>query len=253
MKILAIIPARMASSRFPGKPLKKINKKPMLYHVYKRAEMFFKKKDLYIATCDDEIATYSNSISANCIMTSKKHKRASDRVYEAMIKIEKLKKTKYDLIVLLQGDEPLINPVMLKKAIDPFKKNKSIKVVNLMKRIRSAKEADDPNDVKVVFDKNKYALYFSRYAIPFNQTKYKFENYKQVCVIPFTRSYLINYYNMKPTKYEIIESVDMMRVIENGDKVKMIEIKDEIISVDTPNDLKKASILLKKDKYTNKY
>ena len=137
----------------------------------KELKCFSKKKDLYIATCDDEIAKYSNSISANCIMTSKKHKRASDRVYEAMIKIEKLKKTKYDLIVLLQGDEPLINPVMLKKAIDPFKKNKSIKVVNLMKRIRSAKEADDPNDVKVVFDKNKYALYFSRYAIPFNQTK----------------------------------------------------------------------------------
>lgn len=253
MKILAIIPARMASSRFPGKPLKLINKKPMLYHVYKRAEMFFKKTDLYIATCDDEILNFSKSINANCIMTSKKHKRASDRVYEAMIKIEKLKKIKYDLIVLLQGDEPLINPLMLKKAIDPFKKNKSVQVLNLMKKIQSTKEALDPNDVKVVFDKNFNAMYFSRYAIPFNQTKSKCDIYKQVCVIPFTRNYLIKYYNMKPTKYEIIESVDMMRVIENGDKVKMIEITDDIISVDTPNDLKKASILLKKDKYTKKY
>ena len=122
-----------------------------------------------------------------------------------------------------------------------------------MKKIDSTMEAADPNDVKVVFDKNYNALYFSRYAIPFNQTKYKCKNYKQVCVIPFTRKYLIKYYNMKPTKYEIIESVDMMRVIENGDKVKMIEITDEIISVDTPNDLKKASLLLKKDKYTRKY
>ena len=253
MRVLAIIPARMASSRFPGKPLKLINKKPMLYHVYMRAAMFFKKTDLYIATCDDEILNFSKSINANCIMTSKKHKRASDRVYEAMLKIEKSKKTKYDLIVLLQGDEPLINPVMLKKAIDPFKKNKSIQVVNLMKKIQSTMEAADPNDVKVVFDKNYNALYFSRYAIPFNQTKYKCKNYKQVCVIPFTRKYLIKYYNMKPTKYEIIESVDMMRIIENGDNVKMIEITDEIISVDTPNDLKKASLLLKKDKYTRKY
>ena len=191
MKILAIIPARMSSSRFPNKPLKNIANKPMLYHVYKRAEMFFKKQDLFIATCDAEIMNFSKSINANSIMTSNKHKRASDRVYEAMKKIENIKKFKYDLIVLLQGDEPLINPSMLKKAINPFKNNKSIKVLNLMKKIDKIKDALDPNEVKVVFDKNNNALYFSRHCIPFNHINGKTVYFKQVCVIPFRRDFLI--------------------------------------------------------------
>ena len=250
MKILTIIPARMASSRFPGKPLKLINKKPMLFHVYKRAEMFFKKEDLFIATCDSQIMNFSESIEANCIMTSKKHKRASDRVYEAMKKIENIRKSKYDLIVLLQGDEPLINPSILKKAVDPFKKNKTINVLNLMKKIDKSKDSEDPNEVKVVFDKNNDALYFSRHSIPFNHTKGKIVYFKQVCVIPFRRDFLIKYSKMKPAKYEIIESIDMMRVIENGYKVKLVEIKDRVISVDTPTDLKKAELLIKKDKFT---
>ncbi len=253
MKTLAIIPARMSSSRFPNKPLKNIANKPMLYHVYKRAEMFFKKQDLFIATCDAEIMNFSKSINANSIMTSNKHKRASDRVYEAMKKIENMKKFKYDLIVLLQGDEPLINPSMLKKAINPFKNNKSIKVLNLMKKIDKIKDALDPNEVKVVFDKNNNALYFSRHCIPFNHINGKTVYFKQVCVIPFRRDFLIEYSKMKPTKYEVLESIDMMRVIENGYKVKLVEIKDNVISVDTLNDLKKAELLIKKDKYTKKY
>ena len=253
MKILTIIPARMSSSRFPGKPLKKIINKPMIFHVYKRAEMYFKKSDLYIATCDKKIFDYANNINANVIITSKKHKRASDRVYEAMKKIEKKRKKNYDLIVLLQGDEPLINPKLLDKAIKPFRKNKNINVVNLMKKLNTEYEINDPNEVKVVVDNNSNALYFSRHPIPFNHTKSNIKYYKQVCVIPFRKNYLIKYYKMKPTKYEISESIDMMRIIENGDNIKMIEIIDNVISVDTPKDLIKANLMLKKDRYTKKY
>ena len=225
----------------------------MIYHVYKRANLFFDKDHLFIATCDKEIIKYSHSINANAIMTDKKHQRASDRVYEAMKKIERIKKIKYDLILLLQGDEPLINPKMLSLAIKPFKNNKKLKILNLMKEMKKKSEINDPNEVKVVFDNNNFALYFSRHSIPFNQVNAKNKYYKQVCVIPFRRDYLIKYSKLKPTKYEISESVDMMRVLENGDKVKLIEINDEVISVDTPKDLKKAERLLKRDYYTKKY
>ena len=253
MKILTIIPARMSSSRFPGKPLKKIIKKPMIFHVYKRAEMYFKKNDLYIATCDKEIYDYAKSINAGVIMTSKKHKRASERVYEAMLKIENKRKMNYDLVVLLQGDEPLINPKMLDKAIKPFKLNKNIQVLNLMKKLKNKKDINDHNEVKVIFDKNLNAISFSRLPIPYNHTNSNTAYYKQVCVIPFRRNFLVKYFKMKPTKYEIAESIDMMRIIENGEKVKMIEIKDDVISVDTPKDLRKSIKLIKKDNFTLKY
>ena len=130
----------MSSSRFPGKPLKKIVGKPMIYHVYNRAKLYFNNDDLFIATCDKQIFDYSKSIGAKIIMTSKKHQRASDRVYEAMKKIEKNRNKKYDLIVLLQGDEPLINPKILKMAISPFKTDKTINVLNLMKEIKKQSE-----------------------------------------------------------------------------------------------------------------
>ncbi len=253
MKVLAIIPARMSSSRFPGKPLKKIFGKPMIYHVYNRAKLYFNNNDLFIATCDQQIFDYSKSIGAQIIMTSKKHQRASDRVYEAMKKIEKNRNKKYDLIVLLQGDEPLINPKILKMAISPFKTDKTINVLNLMKEIKKQSEINDVNEVKVVIDKKNNALFFSRLPIPYNHSKKKMKYYKQVCVIPFRRDYLVKYSNLQQTKYEVIESIDMMRVIENEDKVKMVEIKDEVISVDTPKDLLKAEKLIKKDKYTKLY
>ncbi len=253
MKILAVIPARMASSRFPGKPLKEILKIPMLKHVYSRAKMFFDKKDLFIATCDSEIAKFSSIEKFNFVMTSKKHLRASDRVEEALLKIEKLNNIKYDLVVMLQGDEPLINPRMLSKIIGVMKNDKSIIVSNLMKKITNRKEILNPNDVKVTFDNNNNAITFSRLPIPYNQSKSKINYYKQVCVIPFRRQFLLDYSKLKPTKYEISESIDMMRVIEHGMKVKMIEILDNVISVDTKEDLLIAEKLLKKDKYTNKY
>ena len=253
MNHVAIIPARMKSSRFPGKPLKKILGIPMLEHVYRRANMFFDKENLFIATCDNKIKEFSKSINANFIMTSTKHLRASDRVNEALFKIEKIKKKKIDLIILLQGDEPLINPIMLKKALNVFYQDPSIQIANLMKQINNLAEIKDINEVKVIFDNNYNAINFSRLPIPFNHANVETKYYKQVCVIPFRRDFLLKYSRMKPTKYEICESIDMMRVIENGYNVKMIEIKDEVISVDTAKDLIKAIKILKKDRFTKKY
>ena len=131
MKILAIIPARMASSRFPGKPLKKINGKEMIKIIYQNVDKNKKLKDTIIATCDNEIKLFCIKNNMKYIMTSKKHVRASDRTAEAVIKYEKFNKTKIDLVVMIQGDEPMVDQKMIDMSIEPFKKNKKIKVSDL--------------------------------------------------------------------------------------------------------------------------
>ena len=216
-KIVGIIPARMGSSRFPGKPMAKINGIPMVGHVYYRSKMSKTLDEVYVATCDKEIEDYINSIGGKAIMTSDKHKRASDRVAEALTKIENETGETVDIIVLLQGDEPMITPEMIDEAVKPFLDDQQIVVTNLMAPIRTKEEFQDPNEVKVVVDKQNYALYYSREPIPSDKkepnTDYMF---KQVCIIPFTREFLLKFNELEPTPLEIIESVDMMRVIEHG-------------------------------------
>ena len=224
-KIIGIIPARMSSSRFPGKPMKNIHGMPMIGHCYMRAKMCNSLDIVYVATCDDEIHDYIISIGGNSIMTSKLHERASDRTAEALLKIEKKTKTKYDIVVLLQGDEPMTNPNMIEKAILPLKEDSKVKISNLFSKIENISEFENPNEVKVVMDKDNFALYFSREPIPSRKKGFlKVPMFKQICVIPFQRDFLINYNNMSPTPLEIIESVDMMRVLENGIKIKIIKI-----------------------------
>jgi len=253
-KIIGIIPARMGSSRFPGKPMAKINGIPMVGHVYYRSKMSSKLDDVYVATCDKEIADYINLIGGKAIMTSDKHKRASDRVAEALGKIENQIGGKVDIIVLLQGDEPMIFPEMIDEAVQPFLNNDEIVVTNLMAPIRTIQEFQDPNEVKVVVDNKNYALYYSREPIPSNKKepneKYMF---KQVCIIPFTRDFLIKFNQLEPTPLEVIESVDMMRILEHGYKVKMVPTNYDTYSVDTKEDLSRVEKLMKADKLIQKY
>ena len=249
-----IIPARMNSSRFPGKPLEKINGIPMIGHCYFRSMMSKLVDDVYVATCDDSIKDYINSIGGKVIMTSENHERASDRVSEAMITIEKLTNKKIDIVILYQGDEPMIKPEMIDQAIIPILEDSNIEVINLMTKITSDEEFEDPNEVKVVIDSNNNALYFSREPIPSNK-KYSdsITKYKQVCIIPFLRNSLIKFNDIPQTTLEIIESIDMLRLIENGSKVKMVEIEDQVYSVDTLEDLKKVEKLMKNDTLVNLY
>ena len=166
MNIISIIPARMNSSRFPGKPLEKIMGMPMIGHCYKRSIMCKDVSDTFVATCDAEIRDYIDSIGGKTIMTSSNHERATDRTAEAMIKIEKNLGKKVDIVVMIQGDEPMITPEMISLSLDPFRKNQNIKVVNLYSDIMTLEEFNDPNEVKVVIDNNDNALYFSREPIP---------------------------------------------------------------------------------------
>ena len=245
MKTIAIIPARMGSSRFPGKPLKKILGKPMIKHVYERVSKNKIISDVYIATCDREIYQYVKSFGGNVVMTKKSHQRATDRTAEALLKIEKIKKIKFAVIVMVQGDEPMIHPNMVSESASPIIKYKKINVVNLCGKIKDKKEFNDKNCIKTVCANNNKALYFSRQAIPWLGGK-KLYLRKQVCVISFRRDFLLKYIKMKPTILEKIESIDMLRILENGFDVYMAKTNHSTFAVDTIKDLKKVEKLLKK-------
>ena len=243
-KIIAIIPARMGSSRFPGKPLAEINGIPMISYVYNRTKKCELLIDTYVATCDREISDYIKSIGGKTIITSDKHERASDRTAEAMLKAETELGFKVDIVVMVQGDEPMVTSEMINKSINPFR-DENINVVNLMTKIFTIEEFEDYNEPKVVVDRNNYAIYFSREPIPSrNKGITKVPMYKQVCIIPFRRDYLLAFNRMPETDLEKIESIDMNRIIEHGEKIKMVEIKGPVKSVDTVEDLNLVSKLI---------
>lgn len=253
-EIVAIIPARMGSTRFPGKPMAKIHGVPMVGHVYFRTQMCSLLRETYVATCDQEIYDYISSVGGKAIMTSDSHERCSDRTAEAMLKVESATGGKIDIVVMVQGDEPMVAPEMIKAAVNPMLGDPSIQVVNLMARIKTVEEFEDPNEVKVVVDLNDRALYFSREPIPSRRKGVKdVPMLKQVCIIPFQRDYLLKFNSLPETQLERIESVDMMRVIEHGERVHMVMTDVETLSVDTPEELEKVVDLTKEDALINEY
>ena len=236
-KILALIPARMGSSRFPGKPLAKILGKPMIGHVYDRVRKNSLLTSTVVATCDSEIADYVNSLGGSCVMTSSHHKRATDRCAEALEILEEKEKIKYDIIVMVQGDEPMINPVMISEGLQPMLDDSTLQITNLMGKIETDIEFKDPNVVKVVCDITGNALYFSREPIPSQQNIKNQNTFKQYGIIMFHRDFLLEYLGMNPTPLEKVESIDMLRIVENGIPLKMILSDYNIYTVDTPADL----------------
>lgn len=244
MNILALIPARMGSSRFPGKPMAKILDKPMIGHVYDNVKKNRLISEVAVATCDVEIYNYIESIGGRAVMTSDKHERASDRCAEALQKIESEDNIKYDIVVMVQGDEPMVQPDMISQAVQPLIDDPNIFISNLLGSIKD-EEFHDKNTIKVVCDKNYNALYFSRESIP---TKCHNNSAvgKQVPIIPFRREFLIKYNELKPTPLEIAESVDMLRILEHGMKILMVQTSHDTYAVDTPEDLNKVQNLLEK-------
>lgn len=248
MNIVGIIPARMGSSRFPGKPLVKIKGKAMIWHVYQRSKLAQSLDSIYLATPDEEIKHYCRKNNMKVIMTKDTHERASDRAAEAMLKIESETGKKINIIVMVQGDEPLVYPEMIDLAVKPLVEDEEILVSNLAAPLKSIEEFEDSNEIKVVADKNNFALYFSREPIP-SRKKYDKEinMLKQVCIIPFRRDFLLKFNQLEQTPLEIIESVDMLRCLENGCRVKLVYSKFNTYSVDTSEDLKKVTGLMNKD------
>jgi len=251
---IAIIPARMASTRFPGKPLAPIQGIPMIGHCYYRSKMSQCLDGVYIATCDEEISDYARTIGATCITTSKSHERASDRIAEAMLKLEKETGVLHKIVVLVQGDEPMLHPEMIDIAVTALEEDTEIMVSNGIAEIKTAVEFDDVNEVKVVVDRQMNAIYFSREPIP---SRAKWDGvvpmWKQVGIIPFRRDYLLEFNETPQTPLEKVESIDMLRVIENGGMVRTVQMHYQTLSVDTSEDLNKVRKLMRNDALMARY
>ncbi|MBA7536404.1 3-deoxy-manno-octulosonate cytidylyltransferase [subsurface metagenome] len=241
MKIIAIIPVRMASSRFPGKPLAKLLGMTMVEHVYRRCKLCKKVDEVYVATPDYNIAKEVKNFGGKPIMTSPLHKRACDRVAEASLTVEA------DVVVTIQGDEPLITPQMIDMAIEALVTDQEVVCVNLA-AVATKEEANEPNEVKVVTDSKGNALYFSRAVIPTNIREEGTSSIlKQICIIPMRKDFLQKFINLSPTPLEISESIDMLRLLEHGYKIKIIKTEKKVKSVDTMEDLVTAEKLLLHD------
>ncbi|HQT58853.1 3-deoxy-manno-octulosonate cytidylyltransferase [Daejeonella sp.] len=254
MKILGVIPARMAASRFPNKPLAEIQGIPMIGHCYFRSKLCSLLDEVYVATCDQVVVDYIVSIGGNAIMTADTHDRASERTAEALINIEKqLKDTHFDIIVMLQGDEPLVDPEMIREVVEPLMDGTKM-VSNLMAALPAQTDHENPNNVKVVTDVSGKALYMSREPIP---SRKKFNGaipaFRQLGLIAFTHEALLNFIALPTTPLEIIESVDMNRFLENGIPIHMVITKFEADSVDTPEDLARVNKKMETDLIFNKY
>ncbi len=254
MNIVAIVPARMGSSRYPGKPLALIHGTPMVGHVAFRTAMSSILTDTYVATCDTIIEDYCKGAGLKCVMTADTHTRCSTRTAEAMLKIEDATGKKIDIVVMVQGDEPMVRPEMISAAVQPMIDDPTVNVVNLMAEMDTLEEFEDPNEVKVVIDRNSDALYFSREPIPSRKKgSDKVPMRKQVCIIPFRRDYLLRFNEMEESPLEIYESVDMMRILEYGEKVRMVPTNCRTWSVDTPDDLARVTRLMENDDLMRRY
>ncbi|MCE5323857.1 3-deoxy-manno-octulosonate cytidylyltransferase [bacterium] len=238
MKATVIIPARMAATRFPGKPLVDICGKPMIAWVYQRASQAESVDRVIVATCDKEIIDAVEAFGGEVVMTSDKHRSGTDRLAEVAENIDS------QLIVNVQGDEPLIDPKSIDLAIEPFDKEPDLNMSSLMVPIDS-ESAKDPNLVKVVVTADNYAMYFSRSPIPYERKPLVGRSvYGHVGLYAYTRQFLLKFAAMEPTPLEMAESLEQLRVLEHGYKIKMVEIADRPMGVDTQEDLERVCAAL---------
>jgi len=221
----------------------------MIEHVVRRATMCGLLDAVYVATCDEEIRGVVEGFGAPVLMTSATHERASDRVAEAAAALEA------DIVVMIQGDEPMITPGMIVSATAPLIRDPSVACVNLTRRIISREEYLDRNTVKVVMNVHGDALFFSRAPIPaldFASVE-RPPVFKQVCVIPFRRDFLREFARLPQTPLERAESIDMLRVVENGGRVRMVETEIDTHAVDTIEDLRLVESMMADDPLILRY
>jgi 3-deoxy-manno-octulosonate cytidylyltransferase (CMP-KDO synthetase) len=250
MKITAIIPARFASVRFAGKVLADILGKPMVQHVYERTAKAAMVSEVIVATDDERVAAAVRTFGGRVEMTDKGHETGTDRLAEVAARLDS------DIIVNVQGDEPLIEPAMIDEAIKPLVEDSSVLMGTLKSRIKTLHDFLSQNVVKVVTDSTGFALYFSRSPLPNFRDKWndlkdeKFVSgkilcYRHVGLYVYRRDFLLQYARMSPTFLELAEKLEQLRVLENGYRIKVVETEFETIGVDTPGDLEKVVERLK--------
>ncbi len=254
MKIIGIIPARMASSRFPGKPMKKIHGIPMVEHCYIRSKMSKILSDLYVATPDKIIFDHIIKIGGKAIMTSHKHVMCNERVVEAVKKLEKKFKLKYDIVANIQGDLPMIYPDMINSLIKPIVNQKDVACTTMVDNVLNEKEFNDPNRVKVIVKKNNDAILLTREPVP-SSKKYKgsFKKFKHVAIRAYNREVFEKIAKLKITPIEKIEGIDDLRLIENNIDLRIVFTNRITDTVDNKKDLNHVTKLMKNDKLMAKY
>lgn len=234
MKFLGVIPSRYASTRLEGKPLKDICGHTMVEWVYKRA-LKSKLDGVVVATDDERIVDEVKSFGGNVILTRKDHINGTSRIAEVCETY-----TDYDVIVNIQGDEPLIEPDMINSIIDSFIEDNTIPMSTLKYKLTDMAEIENPNAVKVVTDKNDFAIYFSRSVIPYPRNLNMDNYYKHVGIYGYKRDFVMEYAKMESTPLELSESLEQLRVLENGYKIKVLETPYKIIGVDTQEELERV-------------
>ena len=246
LRTIALIPTRLGSTRLPSKPLLEIQGIPLIIHVYKRTKLS-KLLDEVVICCDDKkILDVAKRFNANAILTSKNHTNGTERIYEAFKKLKK----KYDLIIDVQGDEPLINPKHIDQVINIHKKNFEIDIVLPHLKIS---HGDNNNIVKLITNLHDEVLYLSRARLPLEFKKKNFTFKKHLSVISFLPSSLKRFNQFKKTPLEKIEDVELLRALEIGLKIKTLELKGDSFSIDVLNDYNRALIKFKFDKIFSRY
>lgn len=243
MDVIGIIPARYSSTRFEGKVLADIMGKPMLQHVWERAKQAPTLEDLIIACDDERIAEAAEGFGAKVVMTAKGHASGTDRICEVVSFLD------VKIIINIQGDEPLIHPVMIDTVARSLLEDKNVSIATLMKKIDNSNELSDPHVVKVVVDKNNFALYFSRAPIPYHAHNSDLTPvfYKHIGLYGYTKDFLFTYKNLPPSSLERIERLEQLRVLQEGLKIKVIETRYETVGVDVPADLEKVKQVLSQE------
>lgn len=240
MKTVCIIPARMESSRFYGKPIKKILGRPMIEHVYRRVQLAKNVDEVYVATCDEEISKVVKQFGGEVIMTANTHIRGTERVAEAALSVEA------DLILNVQGDEPLMDPVSLDRAITIMKEDGNIDCMNAVSTIADWDIFICEDIVKAVQDNYGNIICFSRKPVP-RCTKENFNKaIKQIGIYLFKRNLLLQYSKWDEAPLEIAEGIDMMRFLEKDCTIRAVMCKD-MVGVDTPEQLLSVEAILKED------
>lgn len=249
MSVVIGIPARMGSSRFPGKPLAPLMGMPMIEHVYRRCSFVHGVSGVFVAACDEEIRKVVRGFGGKVYMTPKDIARPGLRVAEAC-KQQDLNDD--DIVVVVQGDEPLVHPGMIELALKPMRDDPSVQMVTLVAQANE-EEWKDPNEVKVVTDTKGAILFMSRSSIPSNTRGRIGQRLKQVAIMPFRKRFLLEFQEMTPTPLEISESVELLRAVEHGVRVMTAMSDYNSISVDTEKDLREAEKIMAMDEFYPRY
>jgi 3-deoxy-manno-octulosonate cytidylyltransferase (CMP-KDO synthetase) len=256
MKIVSIVPARMKSGRFPGKPMAKILGMPMIGHCYLRSRLSKTVQGTYAAVCDQEVFDYVRSLGGEAIMTKDTHEMCTDRVVEATLIVEKQLGSKVDVVVNIQGDQPMVYPEMVDAVVRPLMEDPTLESASLMYPMKSDEAHDDPNRIKIVVDKNFNLLYMSREPIP-SRKKWKppvpLPRYVHVALTAFRRDFLMHFGTLPMSPLERVEAIDNLRVIENGYRMKMAVTDIETETVDVPHDIEVVERMMKGDPLLSKY